>query len=581
MNTDTASDRGVAGGQGLDVLVLNLTRFGDLLQSQPLMADLHAAGLRAGLVCLENFAAATPLLRHVDQVWTLPGARFMADLAPAGRGWQAGAGQLLTLTRHIRAEAGHALVLNLTPTLAGRLLARLLTPPDRAILGFGMDAEGFGLNNGMWASFLTVATRQRLNAPLNVADMFRMTAASLTGNASASAATRPRFALREPDANSMAWAREFLTAAGPDNKGDAPAGHVAFQLGASENRRQWPTEHFAALGERLWREARIMPVLLGSAAETPLAAAYARAAGGRHPFADAVGKTDIPRLAALLRQSRLLVTNDTGTMHLAAGLDVPILAFFLATAQAWDTGPYRADCCCLEPALSCHPCAFGQACGRAEACRGHIPAQTVADLALGYLATGDWQRGMTPALAECARVWRTGFDTDGFARVQSLSGHEAEPRSRWLEAQRRFWRQLLDALGRPPDGRPAADAPAAGLAGVAQAEAIAATLNQGARLLDLLAECSGLPGRSARGGQLFLRNCERLQQLLDGCAPLGPLGAFWRELRQSHGVLEELLPMLPVLAAHMRALAGGTGNSAPAAPAATVNASGSGATSGM
>ena len=46
-------------------------------------------------------------------------------------------------------------------------------------------------------------------------------------------------------------------------------------------------------------------------------------------------------LAAVLRQSRLIVTNDTGTMHLAAGLGVPVLALFLATAQPWDTGPYR------------------------------------------------------------------------------------------------------------------------------------------------------------------------------------------------------------------------------------------------
>ena len=42
-----------------DVLLLNLTRFGDLLQSQPLIQDLHDSGHRVGLVCLDNFAAAT------------------------------------------------------------------------------------------------------------------------------------------------------------------------------------------------------------------------------------------------------------------------------------------------------------------------------------------------------------------------------------------------------------------------------------------------------------------------------------------------------------------------------------------
>ena len=63
-----------------DVLLLNLTRFGDLLQSQPLIQDLHDSGHRVGLVYLDNFAAALPLLRHVDAAWPLPGAKLMACL---------------------------------------------------------------------------------------------------------------------------------------------------------------------------------------------------------------------------------------------------------------------------------------------------------------------------------------------------------------------------------------------------------------------------------------------------------------------------------------------------------------------
>ena len=63
-----------------DVLLLNLTRFGDLLQCQPLVQDLHDSGHKVGLVCLDNFAAALPLLRHVQTAWPLPGAKLMAAL---------------------------------------------------------------------------------------------------------------------------------------------------------------------------------------------------------------------------------------------------------------------------------------------------------------------------------------------------------------------------------------------------------------------------------------------------------------------------------------------------------------------
>ncbi|MEG6593980.1 glycosyltransferase family 9 protein, partial [Desulfovibrio sp. 1188_IL3213] len=65
---------------GGNVVIINLTRFGDLLQSQALIHDLHRAGLRVGLVCLDNFASALPLLQHVDRAWPLPGARIMADV---------------------------------------------------------------------------------------------------------------------------------------------------------------------------------------------------------------------------------------------------------------------------------------------------------------------------------------------------------------------------------------------------------------------------------------------------------------------------------------------------------------------
>ena len=54
-------------------------------------------------------------------------------------------------------------------------------------------------------------------------------------------------------------------------------------------------------------------------------------------------------------------------------------------------------------------------------------------------------------------------------------------------------------------------------------------------------------------GQLFLRNCERLQAVLDACPELRSLGAFWRELRQEHGErLDDLLAITCRLGTHLR-----------------------------
>lgn len=547
-------------------LVVNLTRFGDLLQSQPLIEDLHRQGRTVHLVCLENFSGALPLLRHVERAWPLPGARLMADL---DKDWRTAAARLLSFARSVRAVARPACVVNLTTTLPARLLTGLLAGEEAEIRGFRLDAEGFGRNRGIWATFLNSGASSRLSAPFNLVDMFRMVGTPET--VVMPPQTIP--GLAEPPAPALDAADALLAAAPPETQG-----FVAMQLGASEQRRQWPASFFAAVGDRLWRERKLCPVLLGSMAERPLAEAYARAAHG--PLVDAVGKTDLAQLAALLHRSRLLLTNDTGTMHLAAGLGVPCLAVFLATAQPCDTGPYLPGCCCLEPALPCHPCPFGRPCPNNLACVTHISPQSVGDLALTRIDTGGWEAAPLDAVGREARVWLTEQDDRGFAAVRCLTTHAGHDRALWLTRQRAFWRQILDDLaatdGAPltEGGRSNAASPGNRQAAVRDAcdtdrpsrpddtgapfskeftQRVGAAMEQATQLLDMLVQQGALLGRTPMAGQLFLRNCERLQAVLDACPELRSLGAFWRELRQEHGEhLDDLLAIVCRLGTHLR-----------------------------
>ena len=556
-------------GTGCTV-VINLTRFGDLLQCQPLIEDLHRQGNRVHLVCLDNFSSALPLMRHVERAWPLPGARLMADM---DRDWRSAAARLLEYARAIRAGAGPSCVINLTATLPARLLAGLVARDTAEMRGFALDAHGFGQNRGIWATFLNSATVNRQSAPFNIVDMFRMVGASVRSEAN----QQPRLRLAPPPQSALAAADALLAAVPADT-----AGFVTMQLGASEQRRQWPAEYFAAVGDRLWSERKLCPVLLGSPAERPLAEAYAQRAQG--PFVDAVGKTDLTQLAALLSCSRLLLTNDTGTMHLAAGLGVTCLAIFLATAQPCDTGPYLPGCCCLEPALPCHPCPFGRPCPNSLACVGHIRPQSVEALALAWLDTGRWDTAPLELAGREARVWQTELDKDDFITVRCLSAHAAEDRSQWLAQQRDFWRQILDDLDCPSAAhsstntgpispeRPCrapnladdhADDHAAGHAvghtadggnvvSLQFAQRMFATLDQAIQLLNILTQQGQMLGKTPKAGQLFLRNCERLQSVLDACPELRSLGAFWRELRQERGErLDDLLALTTHLATQL------------------------------
>lgn len=556
----------------MNLLLVNLTRFGDLLQTQPVVHGLRAQGHRVGLVCLENFAGAAALLEGVDHVAALPGSALLAGVQPGGD-WRACTAGLMEWTGRLRGAYAHDAVLNLTATLGGRLLGRLLAGDDGELRGFGLDPFGFGVNADPWSAFLQASTRQRGCSPFNLVDLFRMAAGV--------GSVDPVYALRAPEPDALAEAGVRLAQAAPPEH----AGYVAMQLGASEERRRWPVARFAALAARLWRELRLVPVLLGAGGERKLGerlrAALAEDAGtsgtvgaggiGPVPCIDLIGATSLPQLAATLRHVRLLVTNDTGTMHLAAGLDVPVLAIFLATAQPWDTGPYRQDCCCLEPALDCHPCPFGAPCPHAERCRQVISADTAFDLAHGQLTTGRWPQADPASDAPReARVWRTLREADvslaaaavpasppamagrGFMDLASLSGHEGEDRTRWIRLQRHFYRQFLDRAPARSSGQPdqAVLAIRPPQSPCVLSEALRARavdeLRQADALLHLMGEQGGLlkvrPSDMAKSR--FLGTVSRVQALWDNSALFNVLGHLWLcESQGAGGTLDSVLAL--------------------------------------
>ena len=88
--------------------------------------------------------------------------------------------------------------------------------------------------------------------------------------------------------------------------------------------KRWPAARFGALAAAL-AESGIVPVVVGSAPEAPLAAVIREACPGA---IDLAGRTDIALLAVLARRARLTVGNDTGVCHLAAAAGCPVIVLF-------------------------------------------------------------------------------------------------------------------------------------------------------------------------------------------------------------------------------------------------------------
>ena len=156
----------------------------------------------------------------------------------------------------------------------------------------------------------------------------------------------------DPPDDALAFADGFLASA-PNRRARAPL--VAFEPGGAYGvAKRWPDERYAELARRLVSSHGADVVLVGTKDAAPLHDRIAALAGV--PLLRAAGATDLVQLAALLRRAALLVTNDTGPMHLAAAVGTPVLALFGSTDPAVcgprGRGPLRV----LYEQVECAPC---------------------------------------------------------------------------------------------------------------------------------------------------------------------------------------------------------------------------------
>jgi heptosyltransferase-2 len=117
--------------------------------------------------------------------------------------------------------------------------------------------------------------------------------------------------------------------------------------------KQWLPSRFAAAGDRLARQTGARVAILGSAAERPLAEAIAAAMQETPKVL--CGETTLTDLVGVLQRLRLLVTNDSGPMHVAAALGVPTVAIFGSTDWR-ETAPQNTRHVLLRADVDCAPC---------------------------------------------------------------------------------------------------------------------------------------------------------------------------------------------------------------------------------
>jgi heptosyltransferase-2 len=174
-------------------------------------------------------------------------------------------------------------------------------------------------------------------------------------------------------------AEQVLTAAG------LPAGvlRIAVAPGAAYGSAKcWPVERYAALCDRLVAACGAGVILFGSPGERDVAGRIAR--GMRHPAVNLAGQTAIGDLPALLGRCHLFIGNDSGAMHVAAAVGLPVVGVFGPT-DARGTRPAAAQFTLVQEPVSCSPC-FLRHCPVDHRCMKRVSVERVYEAALAFIS---------------------------------------------------------------------------------------------------------------------------------------------------------------------------------------------------
>ncbi|MBP1765888.1 MAG: lipopolysaccharide heptosyltransferase [Candidatus Aminicenantes bacterium] len=121
--------------------------------------------------------------------------------------------------------------------------------------------------------------------------------------------------------------------------------------------KRWPASRFAELASLFQKRKGASVVLIGSPAESDLAAAISSALDPK-PL-DLTGRTTLPQLMAVVSRAHLFISNDSGPMHLANALRVPVVGIFGPTDPAV-TGPFEPPAAVVKKDVPCWPCFYRQ-----------------------------------------------------------------------------------------------------------------------------------------------------------------------------------------------------------------------------
>jgi len=352
----------------MKILVRATNWVGDAVMGIPALQALRARWRQAHIAIL-----ARPWVADIYQ-----GQGLADQIIPfEHRGRHAGIGGVERLAGELRAEKFDAALL-MQNAFEAAWIALRAGIPER--IGYARDGRG-------WLLTRAIAVPQHGEIPAHEVfyylELLRragwVLAESAWGQLKLAATTPvPSIDLQVAE-DALKKAESFLVGAGTKNA----ALRVALAPGAAYGSAKcWPTERYAALADRLVAEFGADVILFGSPGERDVAERIA--AKMQHVPVMLAGKTSIGDLPALFSRCQLFVGNDSGAMHVAAAVGLPVVTIFGPT-DPFGTRPATASFALVQEKVSCSPC-FLRHCPVDHRCMQRVTVNQVYEAAQNWIA---------------------------------------------------------------------------------------------------------------------------------------------------------------------------------------------------
>jgi heptosyltransferase I len=325
------------------ILIIKPSSLGDIIHALPTLAALRDRFPSAHIAWLvkRQWAGVLERVDGLDRIW---------PIEPGLKGW-------LHIVPSLRAES-FDLIIDLQGLFRSGAMAWLTGCPTR--IGFANGREG--------SPFLYTQTVPVPTPDMHAVDRYLLVAASLD----AAPKGFPEFRMR-PVSTDRERVAELLKSVGlvPG------APWIAMNVSARWDTKRWPYEYFAAVADALQEKRLTALALIGGLDDRALTQAVITRM--QTTPIDLTGRTSPELLPALLASASLLLTNDSGPMHIAAAMGTPVVALFGPTSPT-RTGPYGSGHRVFTSGVPCSPC-FSRTCKNAVQleCLTTIHPKTVVD----------------------------------------------------------------------------------------------------------------------------------------------------------------------------------------------------------